>query len=134
MKIGRKVPPRGGNGKLPGGIPPLTHHHDDGLDPDRTGKPAKISESSIYLWHESHKEFGAKFTVIISVTVNAVHCHRRGGVKSTSPVTDNHYTNGYENCTTSTRAMRTTSMTHITSTSTRTQTTRRASCTCEHGT
>ena len=25
MKIGRKaLPPRGGNGKLPGGIPPLT--------------------------------------------------------------------------------------------------------------
>ena len=78
MKIGRTVPPRGGNGKLPGGIPPLRHHHDDGLDTDRTGKPATISESSIYLWHESHKEFGAKFTVIISVTVNAVHCHRRG--------------------------------------------------------
>ena len=59
MKIGRKVPPRGGNGKLPGGIPLLRHHHDDGLDTDRTGKPAKISESSIYLWYESHKEFGA---------------------------------------------------------------------------
>ena len=78
MKIGRKVPPRGGNGKLPGGIPLLRHHHDDGLDTDRTGKPSKISESSIHLWHESHKEFGAKFTVIIFVTVNAVHCHRRG--------------------------------------------------------
>ena len=49
----------------------------DGLNTDRTGKPVTISESSIYLWHESHKEFGAKFTVIISVTVNAVHCHRR---------------------------------------------------------
>ena len=76
-KIGRKVPPRGGSGKLPGGIPPLRHHHDDGLDTDRMGKPAKISKWSIYLWHESHKEFGAKFTVIISVTVNAVYCHRR---------------------------------------------------------
>ena len=78
MKIGREVLPRGGNGKLPGGIPPLRHHHDDGLDTDRTGKLATISESSIYLWHESHNEFGAKFTVIISVTVNAVHCPRRG--------------------------------------------------------
>ena len=37
MKIGRKVLPRGGNGKLPGGIPPLRHHHDDGLDTDRVG-------------------------------------------------------------------------------------------------
>ena len=60
-KIGRKaLPHRGGNGKIPGGIPHLSHHHDDGLDTDRTGKPEKISESSIYLWHESHNEFGAK--------------------------------------------------------------------------
>ena len=78
MKIGRTVPPHGGNGKLPGGIPIMRPHHKDGLNTDRTGKPVVISESSIYLWHESHKEFGAQFTVIISVTVNAVHCHRRG--------------------------------------------------------
>ena len=78
MKIGRKVPPHGGNGKLPGGIPIMRPHHKDGLNTDRTGKLVIISESSIYLWHESHKEFGAQFTVIISVTVNAVHCHRRG--------------------------------------------------------
>ena len=58
-------------------IPLLRHHHDDGLDTDRTGKPATISESSLYLWHESHNEFGAKFTVIISLTVNAVHRPRR---------------------------------------------------------
>ena len=56
-KIGGKaLLHRGGNGKIPGGI----HLHDDGLDTDRTGKPAKISESSIYLWNESHNEFGAK--------------------------------------------------------------------------
>ena len=96
MKIGRKVPPHGGNGKLPGGIPIMRPHHKDGLNTDRTGKPVTISESSIYLWHESHKEFGAQFTVMISVTVNAVHCHRRG-VKSTSPITDNHNKNGYVN-------------------------------------
>ena len=61
IKIGRKaLPHHGGIGKIPGGIPPLRHHHDDGLDTDRTGKPAKISESSIYLWYESHNEFGAK--------------------------------------------------------------------------
>ena len=99
MKIGRKVPPHGGNGKLPGGIPIMRPHHKDGLNTDRTGKPVIISESSIYLWHESHKEFGAQFTVIISVTVNAVHCHRRGGVKSTSPVTENHNKNVYINYT-----------------------------------
>ena len=60
-KIGGKALPRlGGNGKIPVGIPHLRHHRDDGLDTDRTGKLAKISESSIYLWNESHNEFGAK--------------------------------------------------------------------------
>ena len=60
-KIGGKaLPHRGGNGKIPGGIPHLRHHHDDGLDTDRTGKPAKISESSIYLSNESHNEFGVQ--------------------------------------------------------------------------
>ena len=78
MKIGRTVPPHGGSGKHPGSIPIMRLHHKDGLNTDRTVKPVTISESSIYLWHESHKEFGAQFTVIISVTVNAVHCHRRG--------------------------------------------------------
>ena len=78
MKIGREVPPDGGNGTLPGGIPIMRLHHKDGLNTDRTGKPVVISEPTILLWHESHKEFGAQVTVIISVTVNAVHCHRRG--------------------------------------------------------
>ena len=79
MKIGCKALPHGGgNNKIPNGIPHLRHHHDDGLDTDRTGKPAKISDWANYSWNDSHKEFGAKFTEIISVTVNAVHCHRRG--------------------------------------------------------
>ena len=39
MKIGRKVPPHGGNDKLPGGIPIMRLHHKDGLNTDRTGKP-----------------------------------------------------------------------------------------------
>ena len=39
---GRKaLPHRGGNGKLPGGIPHLRHHRDDGPSTDRSGKPAK---------------------------------------------------------------------------------------------
>ena len=78
MKIGRTVPPHGGNGKHPGGIPIMRPHHKDGLNTDRRGKPEKISESSIYLWHESQQELDAKFIVIISVTVNAVYCHLRG--------------------------------------------------------
>ena len=60
-KIGRKaLPPRGGNGKLPGGITHLRLHHKDGVNTDRTVKPVIISEPSIYLWYESHNEFGAK--------------------------------------------------------------------------
>ena len=39
MKIGCKVLPHGGNGKLPGGIPMKRLHHKDGLTTDRTGKP-----------------------------------------------------------------------------------------------
>ena len=39
------------------------HHRDDGLNTDGAGEPAKISEWSIYLWNESHNEFGAKVTV-----------------------------------------------------------------------
>ena len=59
-KIGRKAPHRGGNGKIPGGIPHLRHHRDDGLDTDRTGKPEKSVKRLFYVWHVSHKEFGAK--------------------------------------------------------------------------
>ena len=95
MKIGRTVPPQGGNGKLPGGIPIMRSHHKDGLNTARTGKPVVISEPSIYLWHESQQEFDAQFIVIISVTVNAVLLSPTAGVKSTSPVTENHNKNGY---------------------------------------
>ena len=47
--------------KIPGGIPHLRHHHDDGLDTDRTGKPSKISEI-VYLLcgMRSHNQIGAK--------------------------------------------------------------------------
>ena len=48
MKICRKVPPHGGNGNIPGGIPIMRPHHKDGLNTDRTGKLVVISESSIY--------------------------------------------------------------------------------------
>ena len=50
--------------------------HKDGLNTDRT-ETCAVSEPPVYLWHESHKEFGAQFTAIISVTVNAVYLHRR---------------------------------------------------------
>ena len=56
----KALPHRGGNGKILGGIPYLRHHRDDGLDTDGAEEPAKIREWSVYSWHESHKEFGAK--------------------------------------------------------------------------
>ena len=44
-KIGGKALLRlGGNGKIPGDIPHLRHHRDDGLDTDGAVEPAKISE------------------------------------------------------------------------------------------
>ena len=50
IKIGGKaLPHHGGNGKILGGIPPLRHHHVDGLDTDRTGKPAKVSENCLFM-------------------------------------------------------------------------------------
>ena len=49
-KVGGKALPRlGGNGKIPGGIPHLRHHRDDGPNTDGAGEPAKISEWKIYL-------------------------------------------------------------------------------------
>ena len=38
MKIGHKVLPHGGNGKLTGGIPIMSLHHKDGVSTDRTEK------------------------------------------------------------------------------------------------
>ena len=77
------------------GIPHLRHHHDDGLNTDGAGEPAKISEWSIYLWNESHNEFGAKVTVVKFGNSQRSSLSPTGGVKSTSPTTEN----GYENCT-----------------------------------
>ena len=55
---GKALPHLGGNGKIRGGIPHLRHHHDDGLDTDRTGNLRQSVKR--LLWHESHNEFGAK--------------------------------------------------------------------------
>ena len=77
-KIGGKARPRlGGNGKIPGGIPHLRHHRDDGLNTDGAGEPSKKGDWDNHSWNESQNEFGAKVTVLNSVTANAVYCHRR---------------------------------------------------------
>ena len=77
MKIGHKVPPHGGNGKLTGGTPIMRIHHKDGREHGLNGETCVLSASTIHLRHESRRELNAKFIVIISVTVNAVYCHRR---------------------------------------------------------
>ena len=89
-KIGGKALPRlGGNGKIPGGIPHLRHHRDDGLNTDGAGEPAKISEWSIYLWNESQNEFGAKVTVTKFGNSQRSLLSPTGGVKSILPTTEN---------------------------------------------
>ena len=77
IKIGRTVLPHGGNGKQPGGILIMRLHHKDGVNTDRTGKPVQSVNQLFICGHESQKEFGAQFIVIISVTVNAVYCHQK---------------------------------------------------------
>ena len=70
-------------------------HHKDGLNTDRTGKPVVISESSIYLWHESHNEFGAKIYSDYIGNSQRSSLSPTEGVKSTSPDTENHDKIGY---------------------------------------
>ena len=89
IKIGGKaLPHRGGNGKQPGGIPPLRHHHDDGLDTDRTGNLRK-SVNHLFICGMSltknlvqnySDHFGNSQRSSLSPT---------GCVKSTSPNTEN---------------------------------------------
>ena len=69
----------------------MRYHHDDGLDTDRTEKLATISESSVSLWHESHKECGVNFYSDHFSDSQRSSLSPTGGVKSTSPVTENHY-------------------------------------------
>ena len=73
-KIGRTVPPHGGNGKLPGGISIMRLHHKDGLNTDRTGKPVQSVNQLFICGMDLRKN-------LVSST---------GGVKSTSPDTENH--------------------------------------------
>ena len=86
-KIGGKALPRlGGNGKIPGGIPHMRHHHDDGLNIDGAGEPAK-NQWMVYLlvewvsqriWCKSYSDhFGKQSTQF--------YCPPTGGVKSIPP-------------------------------------------------
>ena len=87
-------PPHGGNGKQPGGIPIMRPHHKDGLNTDRRGN----------LWQSVNR----LFICGMNLTKNLVQNYSdhfgnsqrsslspTGGVKSTSPVTENHDKNGY---------------------------------------
>ena len=76
-EIGRTVPPHGGNGFL---VSSLLWDFTTKMDWTliSNGETCAISEPTVHLWHESQKEFGAQFIVIISVTANPVYRHRRG--------------------------------------------------------
>ena len=98
-KIGGKaLPHHGGNGKIPGGIPHLRHHRDDGLHTDGAGEPAKINEWSIYLWNESQNEFGAKVTVTKFGNSQRNLLSPTRGVKSIPPTTENWLRKRYNFC------------------------------------
>ena len=59
-KIGGKARPRlGGNGKIPGGIPHLRHHRDDGLNTDGAGEPAK-TVNGLFTWEKVSKRIWCK--------------------------------------------------------------------------
>ena len=89
-KIGGKALPRlGGTGKIPVDSPHLRHHRDDGPSTDGSGKLAKNSVWSIYLWNESHNEFGAKVTVAKFGNSQRSLLSPTGGVKSIPPTTEN---------------------------------------------
>ena len=61
MKIGHKVPPHGGNGKLTGGNPTMRIHHRDGLNTDRTEKP---------VYSVGNYSFAAGISARIKIIVN----------------------------------------------------------------
>ena len=93
MKIGRKVPPHGGNGTQPGGIPIMRIHHKDGVNTDRNGATSVLSETTIHLWYESQQEFDAKFIVVISGNSQPSLLSPTGGVRRIPPDTANHEQN-----------------------------------------
>ena len=61
------------------------------------GETCVISDSSIYLWHESHKRIWCTIYSDYIGNNQRSSLSPTGGVKSTSPVTENHYKNGYVN-------------------------------------
>ena len=58
LKSGRKVPPRGGNGKRTGGNPILRIHHKDGVTTDWTEKPVySVGNYSFAVWISARIEW-----------------------------------------------------------------------------
>ena len=108
-KIGGKALPHlGGIGKITGGILHLRHHRDDGPSTDRAGKPAKTVNGLIIRGMSLNIKFGAKVTVINSVTAERSLLLADGGCKEyTSKYKKTGYGNSTTKTTTMTRAMRT---------------------------
>ena len=89
MKIGRIVHPHGGNGTLPGGIPIMRVHHEDGLNTDRTGNLCNQWTNYSFVAWISERIWCTFYRDYIG---NSQHSSLlpTGGVKSTSPDTENH--------------------------------------------
>ena len=88
-KIGGKALPRlGGTGKIPGGIPHLRHHRDDGRSTDRSEKPAKTVIGPIIRGMILNINLMQNYSEN-SVTANNSLLSPTGSVKSISPNTEN---------------------------------------------
>ena len=59
------------------GVPIMRTHHKDGVTTEWTGQPVYSVNHLFICGMNLTTEFDAQFTVIISVTVNVVHRHRR---------------------------------------------------------
>ena len=95
MKIGRKVPPHGRNGKLPGGIPIMRLHHKDGLNTDRTGKPVYSVNQLFICGMNLSKNLMQKFYRDYIGNSQRSLLSPTGGVKRIPSDTAIHEQNGY---------------------------------------
>ena len=69
----KALPRLGGNGKIPGGIPHLRHHHDDGLDTDRTGKPEKSVKRLFMCVRQQQTFFNLGNVYVFDITIISIH-------------------------------------------------------------
>ena len=77
MKIGRKVPPHGGNGKLPGGIPIVRLHHKRWTEHWSNVETCVFSGQLFIFGMNPSKNWMQNLSWIYGLQLTAVYCHRR---------------------------------------------------------